>query len=202
MSNILSVPLDFPIVEPDDWDEWWRVWDLYCKPAPKINLTHNPGPGNKWEGFIIYKKPEFVYYPKPTYNFEYHDVSYIFTKFFSNLEKFPIDIDLIKATSSYAPVAPHNEWPVNPQFSARAMLYDTNPISTWYYVCNGKTKFQKLPPDTNTWLWDDSISLHGTTFIKGYRKILLIFEGQVKDGQPEKAFTDSKKKYEDYIIYI
>ena len=198
MCKIISAPLVFPKIEPDSWDEWWNVWNKEAAYVKKINQSHNPL-RSPWIGFDICVSPEKNDYANYHYDFKNINQPELFSKFFSNLDDFPLEINIMRAASTFVPARPHKDF-IEPTFSVRSMLYDSNPKSTWYYLFDNKRTYLTLPEDTNTWIYPDHESQHGSDFDSRYRKILLLFFGTLKPGYPEKAFNDSLAKYKDYII--
>lgn len=196
---IISAPLVFPRIEPNSWEEWWNVWNKESAFTVKTKQTHNDLM-SPWNGFDIWVKPGLENLATKVYNFKNINRPDLFSKLFNNLDKFPIDIDIMRATSSFHAVIPHNDF-IIPTYSVRTMLHDENPAQTWFYVFNKQLRPLLLPNDSNTWIYPDHESKHGTFFKEGYRKILIIYYGKLKPEFLEKTLRDSETKYKDYIIY-
>jgi hypothetical protein len=59
-----------------------------------------------------------------------------------------------------------------------------------------------MPDDTNTWCYDDIKVKHGTDFIRGYSKQLIIYRGPPKGNEMKILLDNSMKRYSDYVIYV
>jgi hypothetical protein len=196
---IVSAPIVFPKIEPDSWSEWWDVWNKESEITEKVKQTHNDLT-SPWSGFDIWVKPGFEKTAKEIYNFKNINRPDLFSSLFSNLDNFPLDIDVMRATSSFQTVIPHKDFEV-PTYSVRTMLYDENPKQTWFYMFDNSLKSLLLPDDSNSWIYPDHESRHGSFFKEGYKKILIIYYGKIKPEFLEKTLSDSELKYKDYIIY-
>ena len=199
MSKIISAPLVFPKIEPDNWEEWWKVWDDEAVPVKKVQTSHN-NLQSPWIGFDLYVAPDKEEAAKFHYDFKNINRPDLFSKFFNNLDEFPLDINIMRVASTFVAARPHRDF-TEPAVSVRAMLYDSNPAATWYYIFDNKKIYLNLPPDTNSWIYPDHESLHGTDFKPPYKKILLMFFGTLKLGHPKTSFDNSLAKYTDYIIF-
>jgi hypothetical protein len=199
MSTIISAPLNFPKIEPDNWDEWWNVWNTESKVVFKTSTTHN-SLSSPWTGLDIYVKPGKEDLAVETYNFRNINRPDLFSNFFSNLENFPLDISVMRAASTIVSARPHNDF-TKPMYSVRAIMHDANPSPTWYYLFDDKKVYLNMPADTNSWIYPDHESKHGSDFQFPYRKILLMFFGTLKPGYPKIAFDQSLQKYKDYVIF-
>ena len=196
---IISTPIDFPIIQPDDWDEWWSVWNSQAKLVKKNATTVNKF-SVKWQGFDIYVRPGSEKGASFHYNFENINRPDLFSNLFNNLENFPVHIKSIRAACSLEDVPAHRDHR-NDMYAVRSMLYNTNPIPTWYYKIDDRKEYLKLPNTTNTWLYGDHTSEHGTDFIPGHTKILLMFFGPLKEGFLDQILKTGDKKFKDYTIY-
>jgi hypothetical protein len=41
--TVLFTPLDIPKIVPNDWDQWWEVWNNKSDKLIKIHNNHNLG---------------------------------------------------------------------------------------------------------------------------------------------------------------
>ena len=58
-----------------------------------------------------------------------------------------------------------------------------------------------MPDDTNTWWYDDTKVKHGTDYIRGHGKQLIMYRGIPKEEQMKVLIEDSMRQYSDYVIY-
>jgi hypothetical protein len=199
MPNIISAPLVFPKIEPDSWETWWSIWNKEASVIERVGETPN-NLISPWTGFDIYVKPGFEENASNSYNFKNINRPDLFPSLLDNIDKFPVDIDVMRAASSFMPVVPHNDFIV-PTYSVRTMLYDENPKQSWYYLFDNKVKNLLLPDNSNTWIYPDHESKHGSFYNSGYKKILILYYGKIKPELLENSLKDSEIKYKDYIIY-
>jgi hypothetical protein len=195
MHSIISTPLIFPKVEPNDWAVWWKLWNNNSKFLMKVVNNHNEV-GARWLGMDIYIAPKTDSIKATGYHAPYIDCSDLFKKTLDNLDQLPINVQVIRAVSSVCAISPHSDFS-NPMFSVRSLLYDTNPVSTFYYQFDDKQVYQQLPMNTNTWGYWDNNCKHGTDHYSGRRKILLMYYGTIKENI---NITSSIENYIDYVI--
>lgn len=192
-NNLISAVLPIPKIEPDSWDEWWKLWDENSNPIFKIKGNHNSPAGlNKWVGFDLYRTSNYNEDNDP-YKSNYIDCADKFPIMFSMLKNIPINISHIRAISSTQQFTAHKDHN-KPIISLRVMLFDNNPRDTFYYMLsNRKLKFQKFPENSNTWIYQDHLAEHGTHFILNHFKIILQIWGEW-DFQKLKLLVESSDK--------
>jgi hypothetical protein len=178
MNNIISTPLIFPKVEPNNWDEWWNVWKQNSKTLLKVTKNHNRLQA-PWKGMDIFIAKGVDPINITGYVAPYVDCSNLFSTLFDNIDQLPIDVRVIRAVSSFQKVYPHSDLTTE-SFSVRSLLYDNNLKSTFYYNFDDKQVYQQLPSDSNTWGYWDHKCKHGTDYHAGYFKILLMYIGEEK----------------------
>jgi len=95
----------------------------------------------------------------------------------------------------------------------RIMLDDQNPKETFWLCSSEKYKpnskeavpesgryYVALPPDSNTFAWNNEDFLHGADFDPQYRKILVVIKGWVDVFRLEELLDRSIEKYPEYVI--
>jgi hypothetical protein len=194
---IISTPIDFPKIEPTDWNEWWRVWETEAKLVKKNSVTANTF-SVKWLGFDVWVRPGCEKGSTFHYNFENINRPDLFPQIFA--DDFPIYVKHLRAACSLDDVPAHQDYR-NSVISVRTMLYNNNPRSTWYYEIDDRKEYLKMPDTTNTWFYRDADCKHGTDFIPGHKKILLMPFGPLKPGFLEKIEADAEQKFKDYTLY-
>ena len=125
----------------------------------------------------------------------------LFNSLFDNLNKLPIDLQVVRVLQSLTEVVVHHDY--TDKYSIRSLLYDDNPNQTWYYE-NDKNhrEYLRMPDDTNTWCYDDIKVKHGTNFIRGFSKQLIMYYGITKEQEMKTLLDTSMKQYSDYVIYL
>lgn len=76
------------------------------------------------------------------------------------------------------------------------MIYDGNPTSTFYYISSKSKDYQQLPSSSNTWMYYDHRTVHGSDYNPPHQKIMIAYYGVVQD--PEMELTTA---YSEYDIY-
>jgi len=203
MLTAISTPIIFPRIVPNDWEEWNTIWNKYKKFSPKVKSSGNVG-SVLWVGFDIYVKDGADATDIFKYKCENINCPELFNSLFDNIDKLPIDLQVVRVVQSLIPVAPHNDYSIDSgTHSIRSILHDTNPRQTWWYQTKNNDKhYLKMPDDTNTWWYDDIKVKHGTDFISGYGKQLIIYRGPPKENEMKILLDNSMKRYSDYVIYI
>lgn len=197
MSNIVSTPLDIPLIVPNDKSAWEALWNK-ATPVEKVNSNHNAAAAS-WIGFDIYVKGDINALDKTGYLSKNVNCPELFPCIFDNLDKFPIEVEIVRAVSSCSSIIPHYDYQQE-MVSVRSMLYDDNPKPTFYYYGN-PIQFQRLPESTNTWMYWDQRLKHGSLFFKGHSKILLMYYGKQKIETIEQCFKDGEEKFTEFVIY-
>ena len=199
----VSVPLIFPKIVPNDWSQWNKIWEKNAKFSPKITQTKNSGQVF-WTGFDIYVKDGVDATDLIKYKCNNINCPELFPSLFDNLDKLPIDIQVVRVLQSLSKVNAHQDFAIDSNFqSFRSILYDNNPQQTWWYTPDNKIKhYLKLPEETNTWWYDDSKIKHGTDFYPNHDKQLIMYRGTLKKDLLSTVLDNSTQKYLDYVIYI
>lgn len=89
----------------------------------------------------------------------------------------------------------------------RIKLYDTNPKETLYIIPDppntiNQKQFLKIPEDSNTFAWNNLRVLHGSDFIPGHRKILMIplFGHYVNENKLVDLLDRSVSRYKEFTM--
>lgn len=58
---LIFTPIDLPLIQPDDWDIFWDIWNTHSAPLIKVKKNTDislaeVGSDNIWTGIDIYKK--------------------------------------------------------------------------------------------------------------------------------------------------
>jgi hypothetical protein len=198
LDSIVSSPIVFPKIVPNDWNKWWKLWTSEAKLAVRVKQTHN-SKGGPWIGMNVYVKPGIDNIEYTGYNIKNVICPELFPSLFDNLDLFPIDIGVMQVVSSRCPSPPHTDH-IGPKISIRSMMYDNNFTPTFYYQIGADKKYQTLPNDTNTWMYHDDKYKHGSDYYHGHSKHLIIFHGVIKKDMLEANLIDSENRYADFII--
>jgi hypothetical protein len=195
--NIVSKIINLPKLAPSDISAWMNFWDENAKPVPKIKINHNGAATIKWKG-LCFMGAENVDRTS-AYDFKYVDCSIIFPELYIHAARLEMPIITGFIFESTFQFLPHCDTPIGNVMQFRTMLYDENPIPTFYYMINGKKVYQQFPPnESNTWIFKDYDVQHGSDFIPGYRKLLVSYNVRADPEVIAKFMADNT--FDDYKI--
>ena len=198
IDSVVSSPIVFPKIVPNDWNRWWKIWNTEAAAATKATKNHNDTYA-PWKALNIYVKPGIDNVALTCYDIKTVPCPELFPSLFDNVDILPIDIDIVQVVSSRLAVAPHTDHN-KPVISIRSMLYDNNFTPTFYYNINGEKTYQTLPDSTNTWIYHDNKYKHGSDYYYGHSKQLIVYHGKIKHDLLEGNLTSCYNVYKDYII--
>lgn len=167
--KIVSTPINFPKLVPDDWDKWWNIWNRYSTPLVKKGISPNNQSGLH-VGFDVFKISVF----SPTYEAAYVDLSVLYPSLYEQIVSLPMQIYGARFVSSKGDFPGHidNRWI---SWSLRNMFHCEDPEPQWFYTDmeNKNKTFLTLPESTNWWAYLDGAIKHGTHYKENYPKIIL-----------------------------
>ena len=208
MSEIIATPIDLPIVEPDDWDIFWDIWNNQAGLMTKIKNynSNSESPilqNNLWRGMEIYSTPDSV----PGWLAPAVDIKEKLPNFYKTISTLPIDkvvrVTLVQSLQDFRPHrdADRDCW------SFRANFYVTSPVPQFYVTTLGTPtdqfdkKFINLPKETNWFAYNDLKCRHGSDYSSDYPKILLQVMVKTSSNNTE-IINQSIKKYKNYTIEL
>lgn len=196
---LISAPVEFPVIIPKNWNKWWDMWYDEASLLLKVADNHNQKSQAFWRGFDVYVREGF---DPLTYFYKSKNMNCpeMFPSLFDNLDRFPVEINVMRVVSSISKVLPHKDTNT-PMIGVRTLLYDNNVKPNFYYVFGEKKKYQYLPEDTNTWIYNDHKSLHGSDFYIGHSKLLIMYYGTIKEKILDENLEKNLIRYKDYVIY-
>ena len=203
---VLAHALDFPKVEPDDWNVFWNIWSQHAKPLIKyVNEGTTPwgsasklGSRDHWIGLEVYHNNLRTNWIAP-----FVDISKSLPNMYKALLPAEIpNIRKVRIIQSMMPHPPHSDKGID-FWEIRAMLQCDNPSEHWYYTPYGnKTKKLplKLPNETNWFTYNDGNCHHGTEYFPLRPKYLvqIYYTGELAT----EIRTRGINKYPDCVIEI
>jgi len=220
------LPLARPRVEPDDWDLFWKLWNEKQSDISRgLNETQfwrglccwlNPKSD----------RSKFNYSNTVVDDWSHH-FPRMFEQIrsylpFTFLEKIVLWSNINEVTPHFDPDAQVSPWPD----SFRIMIWDSNDRPT-FYMCrwpernenfnppiitqrnkgsygagasripHNKRMYVNLPPDTNSFVFNNGAYLHGADLAKP--KIIMAVKGHCNKYTWLKSLEASREKYKDYI---
>lgn len=198
---VLYTPLDIPKIEPNNWDEWWSIWNTYSGLATKKIKTHNPYE-SVWKSLEIYRNPE----SSPVIDTIVYDSP--------RCPDAPVIQDLVKQVQDYYPGLVHyirvveNQSAVKfhsdhyiPQYQFRTLLWSTNHKLNWLLKTKDEAFCPELPEDSNTFYYYDYHTQHCAPYSPKVSKGIIQAFISV-DPQIDTLLDRSCKKYENLAWII
>lgn len=196
--TILMTPLDVPKIVPNNWDDWWQIWNTHADMLHKTVKNHNSKEGN-WRGLNIYKHTKFnlsTVYSAPSY-FSHPVITDLVKQVETNLPIIPF---LIRVIENLEVVDPHTDQPF-PKDELRCVLWNTYTDPIWKFEYDGEQRNLVLPESTNTFYYKDYPLKHSGIYDeKNTKGIMLIY------GAPKQSFRTlidhSAEKFKDFSWVI
>jgi hypothetical protein len=83
------------------------------------------------------------------------------------------------------------------------LLVDQHTEPNFFYVnSNGEKVFQKMPLETNTWMYDDSEMMHGSDKKPNLFKVLLMYYGVPNPAKVTDLANRSMAKFSEYVLKV
>jgi len=186
---IVATPLDLPLIQPDNWDVFWNIWNTHATNLVKTYQNHKGssaklGDTNIWKGLDIYKKNQFCV----SWDAPYYDIQKDLPLMYQMIKTLPLFaiIDRIRVIESLQHIDPHTDDNVD-QWNVRAILHYTDSKPQWIFTKPGdkhSRTFLSLPENTNWFAYNDKYCWHG--FGLGFKN--------------KELLAKSMEKYKEYTI--
>lgn len=229
--GIAALPLDLPKFELDSVDEFWNVWNREVEQVSRQHIDRGAVGLEKptyhtvqWDGLALYEDEELLkeaaWRTKVSKELANSQPKYLQAIF----DSLPfVRIRSVRLWSACTSILPHYDGNMPASLDGkmhfpteiRIMLDDKNPTETFWlcstqkYKANTKEQipnedkwYVRLPPDSNTFAWNNEDFLHGADFDPQYRKILVVIKGWVDLNQLETLLDRSIEKFPDYVIRV
>jgi len=199
--TVLYTPLNIPKIVPNDWDQWWDVWNKNTDKLTKKHKTHNPtyGSNDVWNGVTLYQSPNSIM------TYDCPDVSDTpVAKNISEqvLDNIPCRIMCIRVIENLHGVGFHTDHSISKQ-QLRSILWSTYHDPVWYFRLKEEIKQFSLPEDTNTFFYVDNPLEHAAIYDRTKSKGLLwIYGYQPIDSKLTALAESSAEKFKQYAWVI
>ena len=199
--TVLLTPLDIPKIVPNDWEQWWHVWNTNTVNLTKKHKTHNSGYGadNVWKGITLYKNPN------STMTYDCPDLSDTpIAKNISEqvLDNLPCSIMCIRVIENLHSIDFHTDHSV-PKQQIRSILWSTYSGSVWDFRLKDEVRNFTLPDDTNTFFYIDKPLEHAAIYDGTKSKGLLwIYGNRPYDNNLQTLAEDSANKFKQHSWVI
>ncbi len=227
--GVVSLPLDLQPFEFDDpgafWDLWTKenyvVWRNHIDRGSS-NLTNPELSHTQWHGMALYEDMDL--YDHGSWGTKITDETRsICPKMVERMfDELPfVRLRSIRLWSAHKEIPAHYDGNMPDSLDGkmffpteiRVMLQDDNPNPTFWLtsakehkpntiVPQDKKHYVVLPPDTNTFAWNNEDYLHGADFDGENRKVLAVIKGWVDLDKLESLIDKSIEKYKDFVLKI
>lgn len=197
--TVLYTPLDIPKILPNDWDEWWHVWNTSTSNLSKTYDNHNIGANDLWKGVNLYKNPE--------YKVTYDCADAIPCKVVDNLVEqvfsyIPTKVICIRVIENLQTINYHSDHTYTKQ-QIRSVLWSNYTDDIWNFKYNSEIKSASIPEDTNTFYYLDHPLEHSAIYDSNKSKGLLVVYGHSSiDTKLLDLATTSASKYKNHAWII
>ena len=167
--SIVSTPIDFPALKPDDWDKWWYIWNKFSEPLIKSRASLNNDVG-KHIGFDVYRHNLF----NPVHSAKFVNLEVLYPSLYEQIVSLPIKIYGARFLMSAVDFPAHIDNGFK-SWSLRSMFHCEDLEPQWYYTDmeNNNKQYLSMPAFTNWWAYLDGAVKHGTHYREKYPKIIL-----------------------------
>lgn len=170
---IIYTPLDIPKIEPNNWDEWWDVWNNHAGATVRTKPTHNTVSGIPWKGLDIYKT-----FDVHSYNAPMAPQTPVVLDLVEQVKKYcTIKPILIRVIENLIPIEPHTDTLRENNYQFRSVLWNTYKSPIWKFTYKNEVKDMILPSDTNSFYYLDHPVTHSCIYDPSYSKGLLLVFG-------------------------
>jgi hypothetical protein len=212
--NLIWSALDAPIIQPNNWDFFWDAWNKHAgasyidrkDPSGNQDSTYEKT-GKRTEffkGLNIYAK-DMTALDEGYWKMPFLDYEEIFPNVLDDLHSaFPwAEIELCRLWMSNMPIPWHKDF-TREAGALRAMIYNENTKPT-FKVFNARcgVNYVDIPPETNTFIYNNSTCMHGSDRDDGVNKIILLTVHKTKDKDMlNEHLRTSAEKYPNNCKYL
>lgn len=194
-------PLDIPKIEPNNWNEWWSVWNTYSGMAVKQQKNQNNTVGT-WRGMdletnSLFKMPTVYSVPRAPATSVTDDIIRQIKTYI------PIEPIVVRVIENLDIVPAHADNTVTVN-ELRCMFWNTYQEPVWEFDYLGEKRKLILPESTNTFFYKDYPMTHGSIFKKGYSKGVMVIYGILKSKKLADLVVHSADKFKDnsWVVHV
>lgn len=168
---ILYTPLDIPRIEPNDWEEWWKVWETRDYLSKVVdNHNYDSSAHLNWRGLDLYYKPN----AKAIYRAKQATKSPVVDNLVQQVfDCFQVDIDVIRVIENEKKIDFHSDNTI-PSPQIRSVLWSTYSNPLWNLEYKNQYKSIGLPKESNSFYFLDHPMKHEAEYEDGKSKGLLV----------------------------
>jgi hypothetical protein len=175
MTSILMTPLRMKKIVPEDWTEWWHIWNTYNQPVSKQITNHNRGYG-VFNGLDLYTDNT----KKMIYSAPLAPKSKVVDNLVEQIaDAIPIELSLVRVLENKYPVPFHSDTDKT-MFELRSFLWNDYTEPVWSFKYYDETRQLIMPDDTNTFFYKDYPMKHSSIYDPARTKGLLAIYGSMK----------------------
>lgn len=168
-------PLYIKKIVPNDWDQWWKLWNQYAGVVQKTYNNHNNEIG-VWKGLDLVTKVNIkLIYTAP------HAPSHpVIDDLVSQVNKhIPIILFKIRVIENLYEVPYHSDHN-HPKDELRCFLWNNYTDSVWSFKYNNIIRKLQMPEDSNTFYYKDYPLQHSSIYCPNKGKGIMLIYGALK----------------------
>lgn len=193
---ILFTPLRMKKITPNDWEEWWKIWNNNAQIITKKHKNHNNQIG-VWKGLDLFTRIDIDMIYEAPHAPKVRVIDDLIEQIQTSM---PIELFKVRVLENFYEVpfhADHNY----PKYEFRCFLWNTYNSPVWSFEYENIKKELTMPEETNTFYYKDFPLKHHSIYDPNYTKgIMAIY------GAPKKELTefvkDSAAYFKDYAWII
>ena len=192
---ILMTPLNIPKIVPNNWDEWWSVWNTHAKVISKVLKNHNYT-GGVWRGLDLYTSSVWNK-DKEVYTAPHAPASPVIEDLINQIRKhIPIVLFKVRVIENLNIVHFHTDHNY-PKDELRSFLWNDYKEPVWTFRHNNIQKSLILPDNTNTWYYKDYPVKHSSIYTPDKSKGVLVIYGSPRT-EFDAFVKDSAETFKEY----
>lgn len=198
-------PIDFPNIEPDDWDIFWELWNSN-KGNPTINKHNHSEAQLKLGKTVVWNAVE-IFDPDTnsidTSTRPIVDIREKLPRMYDSLMSLKQNFEgemVVSFIESNYPIRGHTDFNKPGYWMLRSFFYYPALTQQWFFQRmrepESKKTYINMPAGITWFAFDDGVCWHGTDFDPERKKILIKIYGK-----PSKALIENNiKKYQGYVL--
>jgi hypothetical protein len=209
INKILAVPLKIPKLQPDSWENFWKVWERdarrYMRLAP--DSAGNTGKVPGWTGFVWELHPLEVRKWQTMWDVTTNDYSNEFPEMRKIIDALPFKTFRVLFQSNYSEINEHRDGMNNTDHlpyacAVRFMFYDANTEPNFYFckTLNGDRTYLKLPEETNAFVYNNPKLYHAAHYLGKFKIIAHLVIADIDEEKWFNILKDSATCYSEFCL--
>ena len=165
-------PLLVPKITPNNWDEWWDIWNKHSDLVTKAHQNHNDYTG-QWRGLDIFTRLDI----KNIYSAPQAPESPVITDLIRQIEThIPIILTKVRVIENLEFIPAHSDHHYGKD-EIRCFLWNNYEKPVWSFEYENESKQLVLPNDTNCFYYKDYPMKHSSIYERNFSKGIMAIYG-------------------------